>query len=90
MLTELLTLLNKWQNSKFYRGNLSTWIEVNPQTSTAFLKQDDIVSFIPMEALEEGTGEFAIQERKYKCPVMINTDLLSGQITRNGIKLPGV
>ncbi len=61
----LLILLENWAQAKLCKGVLSDWADVNPRTDTSFLKSGDIVSFIPMEAVEEVTGRIHLQEADY-------------------------
>ncbi|HRQ21975.1 MAG TPA: restriction endonuclease subunit S [Anaerolineales bacterium] len=53
----LFMLYEQWEKSKYFRGKLPEWISVNPTTNISFLNSDDLVSFIPMEAVaEDGAG----------------------------------
>lgn len=60
-----MALLDKWRNSKYYRGELAKWIDVNPTTKIPILPTDSPVSFVPMEAVGEKDGSINTQTTMY-------------------------
>ena len=50
-----VALRERLEQSPYFAGNLSEWVSVNPSTKLPDL-DDEIVSFIPMEAVSEKTG----------------------------------
>lgn len=61
----LLTLIKKWEKSPYFHGILDEWIDINPTTLRPFNNGDDIVSFLPMEAVNDCDGGFELQEKIY-------------------------
>jgi len=63
--TALLSLLESWKRSPFYRGVLGEWVEVNPATKIPVTNKESCVSFLPMEAVNDSDGGFELQERTF-------------------------
>lgn len=61
-----MNFINKWKFSKIDWKKLSEYAWVNPKTDVSFLKPEDEVTFIPMEAVDENTGTVHLQKRFYK------------------------
>ena len=58
-------LLSAWQSSRYYRGLLSDWVDINPPTPLPSFASDSAVSFVPMEAVGEKDGSVEVQTTLY-------------------------
>lgn len=79
-------LLRKWKASPYFRGNLSSWYDVNPKTLLPKFEDEDDVSFIPMEAVDDKDGRIYLQESTFEqvrkgYTVFKENDLLWAKIT---------
>jgi len=61
----LVDLRERLEKSPYFAGCLSEWVRVNPSTKLPDLEEDEAVSFIPMEAVSERTGEVDKQETAF-------------------------
>ena len=76
----------KWSSSQFYRGDLSDWFELNPKRPPLEFEDEEIVSFVPMDAVSDKDGtiskrntEFAKVSKGYT--VFQENDLIWAKIT---------
>jgi len=60
-----LTIIAKYKASCYNRGALSNFIYINPKTNVDSLKDEDIVSFVPMTAVECLTNNVAYEMMSY-------------------------
>lgn len=79
-------LLKKWKASPYYRGALSSFYHVNPKTLLPEFENEDEVSFIPMEAVDDKDGRIYLQESTFGqvrkgYTVFKENDLLWAKIT---------
>ena len=64
---ELLRFLNKLRNHPSVYKPLSTYAEINPRANISGIDDDDLVGFVPMEAVSDGaTGEYTAVHRRLK------------------------
>ena len=81
-----LTVIKKYQASKYNKGLLEDFIDINPPTNTQSLNDDDIVSFVPMSAVECLVNKVDYETVEYKnvkkgFTVFRKNDLLWAKIT---------
>lgn len=78
--------MKKWKASPYYRGTLSSFYHVNPKTLLPEFENEDEVSFIPMEAVDDKDGRIYLQESTFGqvrkgYTVFKENDLLWAKIT---------
>ena len=60
-----LTTIANYKASRYNKGALSNFIYINPKTDVGSLKDEDIVSFVPMTAVECLTNNVAYEMMSY-------------------------
>ncbi len=81
-----LIVIEKYQASKYNRGLLKDFVDVNPPTCTRSLSDQDVVSFIPMSAVECLTNSVEYESVEYNkvkkgFTIFSKGDLLWAKIT---------
>ncbi len=61
----LNTVFVNLRANKYYAGNLQDFVEVNPTTNRQDLKDDSVVSFVPMPAVTEKINEVIYEQKQY-------------------------
>lgn len=62
---QYMELMKKYKNSKWYRGVLEDFLDINPMTDTADYRDEDMVTFVPMTSVGEKDNTLFPEYRRF-------------------------